>query len=530
MSSNENVRAIAITWRLHGFWRNSVKSVWRPIHIISHCIIHWMADECSPAKMSTAFCVRRESDPLNRLSYQRRIAHRTQFIRTSHTVYRFCWLSLISPEVSIICGNDSNTMKIEMHWQWNQLNSIAEQKYWAKDIIFVVTDQEQLGMQAWLEAYHGSDVCNAMHVLDCGTLHARAGSIQAAINLEFSSFDLSYIDVKIEGLNGQLPNLDLVNLIQRLAMKEGIVSGHKQTNDRKRSGAKSTWAQNFHHMISMVLTQSSGVPNGNHGLFFRYGIQAVTLEGHKREQTNYQRKAQGATAILKLVEGIARSVNNLLERFHQSFFFYLLVASDRYVSIGDYMPSLGLMAAALLIKAFIVWLKVNQKTSRAEAGDSDCSTSTVKECDTLQNYSFISVGRFIIVAHAFGVLAAYLPFATPLTEIFHQYGIKTEVYLFASLWILSVIGSMVSLLMSFNKENIEVIRCPIATAQHLTNFSIKWPDSSHRGSSWDRHRTHHFGRIEFFAWITIGGVRCAVRHLGPAEWKSIHTAVNIPTQ
>lgn len=319
----------------------------------------------------------------------------------------------------------------------------------------MVTDQEQLGMQAWLEAYHGSNVCDAMQVLNCGTLDARAGSIQAAINLELSAFDLDHIDVKIEGLNGQLPNLDLVNLIQRLAMKEGIVSGHKQTNDRKRAGAKSTWGQNFRHMISMVMTQSSGVPNGNHGLFYRYGIEAVTLEGHKREQTNYQRKAQGANAILKLVEGIARSLNNLLERFHQSFFFYLLVASDRYVSIGEYMPSLGLMAAALLIKAFIVWLKVNQKTVPEEADESD--KATINQCDTLQNYSFISVGKFMIVAHAFGVLAAYLPFASPLNAIFHQYGIKTEVYLFASLWILSVISLVVPLLFPFKKINIEVV-------------------------------------------------------------------------
>lgn len=313
-------------------------------------------------------------------------------------------------------------------------------------------------MQAWLEAYHGSNVCDSMYVLNCGTLEARAGSIQAAINLELSSFDLHHIDVKIEGLNGQLPNLDLVNLIQRLAMKEGIVSGHKQTNDRKRSGAKSTWTQNFRHMISMVLTQSSGVPNGNHGLFYRYGIEAVTLEGHQREQTNYQNKAHGATAILKLVEGIARSLNNLLERFHQSFFFYLLVASDRYVSIGDYMPSLGLMAAALLIKAFIVWLKVNQKTISEGIDVCDSDNAVGVECDTQQNYNFISVGKFIILAHAFGVLAAYLPFATPLNAIFHQYGIKTEVYLFASLWIVSVISLIVPLLISFKNINIEVNR------------------------------------------------------------------------
>ena len=29
--------------------------------------------------------------------------------------------------------------------------------YWAKDIIFLVTEQEYVGMQAWLSAYHNDD-------------------------------------------------------------------------------------------------------------------------------------------------------------------------------------------------------------------------------------------------------------------------------------------------------------------------------------------------------------------------------------
>jgi hypothetical protein len=34
------------------------------------------------------------------------------------------------------------------------------------------------------------------------------------------------------------------------------------------------------------------------------------------------------------LEGTLRSLNNLLERFHQSFFFYLRPATDRFISIG----------------------------------------------------------------------------------------------------------------------------------------------------------------------------------------------------
>ena len=31
----------------------------------------------------------------------------------------------------------------------------AGKSYWSKDIIFLVTDKDQLGMQAWLDSYHG---------------------------------------------------------------------------------------------------------------------------------------------------------------------------------------------------------------------------------------------------------------------------------------------------------------------------------------------------------------------------------------
>lgn len=337
-------------------------------------------------------------------------------------------------------------------------------------------------MQAWLDAYHGSESSDPNKVLNSGILEARAGSIQAAINLELQSFDLNYIDVKIEGLNGQLPNLDLVNLIQRLAVKEGLISGHRQSSSIKRSGVKSSWEDNFRHMISMVLTQSTGVPNGNHGLFYRYGIEAVTLEGYKREHSNHQRKGQGASAILKLIEGVARSLNNLLERFHQSFFFYLLVASDRFVSIGDYMPSLGLLVAALLIKAFITWLSINQRASivvvpkeHEKPGKQSLNSPTNDfEQNCIENnndqFEFVSVAKFLIAAHGFGVLAAYLPFLAPLDTVFHEYGIKTEIYLFFTLFVVSFVSLTLPLLFSFSLANVQV--CCLCIRRFLFCFNF----------------------------------------------------------
>lgn len=36
------------------------------------------------------------------------------------------------------------------------INAIIGNVYWSKDIIFLVTDKEMAGTQAWVDAYHGT--------------------------------------------------------------------------------------------------------------------------------------------------------------------------------------------------------------------------------------------------------------------------------------------------------------------------------------------------------------------------------------
>lgn len=45
-----------------------------------------------------------------------------------------------------------------------------------------------------------------------------------------------------------------------------------------------------------------------------------------------------------------RKLNNLLERLHQSYFFYLMPSLSHFVSIGYYMPAFGLLALILLLR------------------------------------------------------------------------------------------------------------------------------------------------------------------------------------
>jgi len=59
----------------------------------------------------------------------------------------------------------------------------------------------------------------------------------------------------------------------------------------------------------------------------------------------------------RTVESLFRSLNNLLEHLHQSFFFYLLMQANRFVSIGTYLPSAMLIAVNFSITSIALWIQ-----------------------------------------------------------------------------------------------------------------------------------------------------------------------------
>lgn len=343
-----------------------------------------------------------------------------------------------------------------------------KQKYWAKDIIFLITEQEQLGMQAWLEAYHGYDDNS---VLRSGSLDARAGQIQAAINLEVQDFDVQQINIKLEGLNGQLPNLDLHNLVQKLSHKQSILTGYKVSGDGRRGFS---YEERLMNLFSMVFSQASGVPTGNHGLFHKYGIEAVTLECIKAPSSTDSRRRNGIVSLLKIVEGITRSLNNLLERFHQSYFFYLIVAYDRFVSIGDYIWSIALMAGALLIKSFIMWLQLNlPEESEEEAKRKE------KVVRKEISFDYLKVGTVIILAHVSGVLTSYLPFVEKWNQLIYEYHLPTVKGVYYALQIGNAIGLIIPCFIRLKKEAAELLHIALLLelgtaliAISMVNFSL----------------------------------------------------------
>lgn len=257
------------------------------------------------------------------------------------------------------------------------------------------------------------------------------------------------MDVRIEGLNGKLPNLDMFNLVQRIMAREGIASGYKQTPRKKRRHSKSLFETNLRQMLSMLATQSSGVPNGNHGLFHRYRIDALTIAAHRRATHATLKGSPGSAAVplLKAIEGIARSLNNLLERFHQSFFFYVIVNNDRYISIGDYMPALVALVACAFLKAYLTWSTLppvdgNEAETEAERElepETETETEEREEPDVEPDKFDLPYGSVLIYLTA-TLLIGFLCNVLPLQQYFLEIPMGAAPLTTSVLSFLSLIG------------------------------------------------------------------------------------------
>ncbi|CAB3978390.1 Glycosylphosphatidylinositol anchor attachment 1 [Paramuricea clavata] len=303
--------------------------------------------------------------------------------------------------------------------------------YWAKDIIFLVVDQNEIGIQSWLDEYHG---IQSKYVKSSRML-GRSGAIQAAINLELDDEHISSMEILVESLNGQLPNLDMVNMVVRLCQSEGVPVALKKLPVRHFNDGWDEYRSSLSTMVSMMFNQASGRPSANHGLFPKYGIEAVTLRGRKNAGTG----SVSFSRLGRALEGMFRSLNSLLESFHQSFFFYLLSSTSRYVSIGLYMPPLGCVMIGPILAAISCWIssvedkertqkdKQNKNSDKCENDEKDETRSEKtekKEETNLEEFAFTRIPRYfgkvlrvILAGHFMGLLIFISPYMLRYIEM-----------------------------------------------------------------------------------------------------------------
>jgi glycosylphosphatidylinositol transamidase len=224
---------------------------------------------------------------------------------------------------------------------------------WSKDIILLFPPDSKTGTQAWVDAYH--DAHDANHV---SPLPLKSGALQGAIAIDYPlNHRFQAMHIIYDGVNGQLPNLDLINSVVNVAGGQMGINNYIQSMRQHNNKYK----HRLQTMLRGMLKQGLGHSAGAHSSFIPYHVDAVTLQPFGRGQ--HDEMAMG-----RVIEGSFRSLNNLLEHLHQSFFFYLLMHKDRFVSIGTYLPSAMLLAANFSIMAIFLWVKSGQNPL-AKAGE-----------------------------------------------------------------------------------------------------------------------------------------------------------------
>lgn len=58
----------------------------------------------------------------------------------------------------------------------------------------------------------------------------------------------------------------------------------------------------------------------------------------------------------RVIESTLRSANNLLERLHASFFFYIMTGPTTFLKIGSFLPSAVLVSVAMIFSGLYEWV------------------------------------------------------------------------------------------------------------------------------------------------------------------------------
>lgn len=256
-------------------------------------------------------------------------------------------------------GDDTEAMVLATPWynRDGELNvgamalTLAISRYfrrlsiWAKNIIIVIPEESGPTLRNWVDAYHT-------------TLDNTGGSIESAIVLDCptTSDYIGYLDIEYSGVNGQLPNLDVFNTVVQICDNENIKVSINNTPFGQ------LWTNDFYSRVNSLFNgifeiASAGIVNVCDAQSFSgWNIQAITIRGKAGDRTD-------VTSFGRVIDNIFRSVNNLLEKFHQSFFFYLLMGTRQFASVGMYLPASAMSAFAFVIAAINAWVGGNNSTS-----------------------------------------------------------------------------------------------------------------------------------------------------------------------
>lgn len=220
----------------------------------------------------------------------------------------------------------------------------------SKDTILVLYPGafESVGINSWVDDYHNNTLTP--------NTWSRISTYKYINIIAAFCFDLDplkaidEIALLSEGSYGNLPNFDLISMPIKIFSRESmsnIVMYRESHFDWIPEEYKSLLPNHIYQSLvtlaNYIWNMASGVPTGDHAYFSRYRIDSITLSTRTKNNRNLRGHERSTIRFTRSVEGIIRSLNNLVQPLHSSYYFYLLMSPVALTSIKYYMISFGLI-------------------------------------------------------------------------------------------------------------------------------------------------------------------------------------------
>ncbi|GKV37210.1 hypothetical protein SLEP1_g45267 [Rubroshorea leprosula] len=199
-----------------------------------------------------------------------------------------------------------------------------------------------------------------------------AGTMDAALVLKVSDGteeSKDKVSIYAEAFNGQMPNLDLINIVYYLAAhcRQGFRMKVEKIWSQPDCSLLKVWSTIIEYVgeVARSLNRNGSLPS----LLSIISKALLHLQVHDLLPLSMSVVRPWVFPQVghndfflrgdRLIEGVIYSVNNLLEKFHQLFLLFLLTSPNKFVSVGVYIIAFVLLIAPLPMVAASVYINAN---------------------------------------------------------------------------------------------------------------------------------------------------------------------------
>jgi hypothetical protein len=219
---------------------------------------------------------------------------------------------------------------------------------------------------SWLQVHHESPF--DFHL----PFSTSAPAFWAGMVISIQHPSLELVNIQNIGNRGRLTNLDIVYAATWTIKSQGLPYDiERNTKTLKRLSSVSTPKASL-KLSSFILGQARGTSSGAHGHLLDRQIEAITLQVQAFTDANatdqdwiQQPNAIKVHKFANSVELLLRTQSNVLERYHQSYFYYAIsdlscTADGRgcYIPISHYFLVVALLMLPLLMAVFNITLQI----------------------------------------------------------------------------------------------------------------------------------------------------------------------------